>query len=161
MKRPSEGEFGKALRAVDGLVLEVYKPPDDARLWKPCDYMVWFVDPVATPDGGAAAAWFEVKDMTAAATFPRSELRPAQLQGIRAAERVGMPYWLAIYWRKHQLWTISDAIRVVRWFESGDDLPGPRVTSIPLTTLESRFGISSSKQQLSSTLKGVLLGEVD
>jgi len=151
MKRPSEGEFGAALRAID-LRLYVFKPGDDMRNWKPCDYMVWLA-----PFHGARTGdtfWFEVKDTDAVNTFSFKELRPAQRQGIADAVRVGIPYWLAVYWRRHQSWTISDATRLVAYAVD------PATKSVSRELLMSRFGVQSSKALLSSTLKSILLGEV-
>lgn len=164
-KRSSEGDFGAALRDVD-LQSVVYKPPDDARNRKPCDFMVWHreFNPACsmTPREEVVATWFEVKDVDAVDAFPFSELRPSQLAGIHDAKRIGIPYWLAVYWRRHKLWTISNAERVLAWreiHEGSNNEPYP--TSIPFTLLESRFGISSTKRQLTSALKQVLLGEAD
>ena len=154
MKRPSEGQFGAALRDVD-VAMIVYKPPDDARNRKPCDFMAWHHNydfPRST--------WFEVKDVDTVDAFPFSELRPSQLQGIRDAERIGIPYWLAVYWRRHRAWTISDAVRVLGW---RDDIPALEVrnqTSIPRELLMSRFGIDATPATLTSVLKSVLLGDV-
>jgi len=147
VKRPSEGQFGAALRDVD-LNAIVYKPPDDARNWKPCDFMVWLqwgegVDP----------SWFEVKDVTSVNSFAFSELRPAQLAGIRDAERIGIPYWLAVYWRRHGAWTISDAARVVKEKEGG-------AKSVSRELLMSRFGVDAEPSNLTSVLKSILLGEI-
>jgi hypothetical protein len=173
MKGPSEGVFGAALREVE-LLSVVYKPPDDARNWKPCDFMWWGpvehfngrVDDISEGPMLAHAVWFEVKDVaTAVESFPFAELRPSQLQGIRDAARVGIPYWLAVWWRRHKVWTISDAVRVLAWRDNTDghrphdESPPPK--SIPRVLLASRFGVDSTKQQLASTLKQVLLGEAD
>lgn len=167
-KRPSEGELGAALRAIDGLKTHVLRLPDPKSgegisNWKPADFIVWIASEY--PAGvmlEAATHWIEAKDTTAIGRFPFADLRPSQLAGIHDAERMGIPYWLAIYWRGAREWTISDAVRVVAWQKGqADTIPGPPPTSIPKTLLESRFGVSSSKAQLSSTLKGVLLGEVD
>lgn len=156
MKRGSEGVFGGALRQVD-LRMTVYKPPDDARLWKPCDYMAW-----ATPGPDLSGvmpppwtAWFEVKDVDAVNAFSLRELRPSQLQGMHEAWRVGIPYWLAVWWRRHKSWTISNMHRYKA------DIPEGEVpTSIDRVLLMSRYGIQSTTGQLASTLKSVLLGEV-
>lgn len=154
MKGPSEGKFGEALRAVD-LSMVVYKPPDDARLWKPCDFMVWLADIRVGLDGGAVPSWFEVKDVKAVDSFPVAEIRPSQMQGIRDAARVGIPYWLAVWWRRHSSWTVSDAVKLIKAYE------GQSPTSIPRTLLMSRFGLESTQAQLTSNLKMVLLGEAD
>lgn len=154
-KRASEGAFGEALRRTD-LRASVYKPPDDARNWKPCDYMVWYSygDDF---DGRVfvRTAWFECKDIDAVETFPLSELRPSQLRGLDDAYRVGIPYFLAVYWRRHRLWTISDLIRFKESVPEGE-VP----TKISRNDLMTRFGIESTPAHLTSTLKAVLLGEV-
>jgi len=159
MKGVSEGNFRAALSKVD-LSLVIYKPPDDARLWKPCDYMVWQPDGA----GGNEGWWFEVKDLDDkhVNTFPLSELRPSQLQGIRDAARVGIPYWIAIWWRRHRSWTVSDAHKITGWWRdeiavNTDPIRKPK--SIDRTLLMSRFGLESTQAQLSSNLKMVLLGE--
>lgn len=144
MKRASEGEFGKALRGID-LRLYTYKPPDDARNWKPCDYMVWF-----TEDDSVKCSWIECKDVDAVDSFSLAELRPAQKQGIAEAARLGIPYWVAVWWRRHRFWTISDGARLV---EHGG-------TSVPRVLLMSRYGVQTTSAQLGSTIKSVLLGEV-
>lgn len=150
MKRESESLFGEALRNCDVSAF-VYKPPDDARNRKPCDFMVWFarLDDTGLTSG---SAWFEVKDTRAVNTFNFKELRPAQLQGAREAQRVGIPYWLAVYWRVHRHWTISDLgkIMAASW----------PLTSITRMQLMSRYGIDSEPIMLRSTLKDVLLGGV-
>lgn len=155
MKRASEGEFGKALRAVD-LEPFVYKPADDARNWKPCDFMVWYQPPLVhryegqeNHPGRPSVAWFEVKDTDAVETFPLSAFRPAQRQGVEEACGLGIPYWIAIWWRRHREWTISDAKRVI---DHGQ--------STPRELLSSYFGIDTTSAQLRQTLKAVLLGEV-
>lgn len=145
MKRSSEGFFGAALRSVD-LALVVYKPPDDARLWKPCDYFSW-VDYGGSP----RPDWWEVKDVDAVDVFNAKEIRPSQMQGIDEAARIGIPYHLAVYWRRHRSWTISDAVRVLAHLRSEG--------RVSRTLLMSRFGIQSSPSQLGSTLKSVILGE--
>jgi hypothetical protein len=170
MKRPSEAEFGAALRAVD-LRLYVFKPSDRDINWKPCDFMTWLDSGHDDADAGPGVIrhqvypnWFEVKDVDAVNAFPFSELRPSQYQGIADADRVGIPYWLAVYWRRHKAWTISDAVKVIEWklqqVAAATDLAGIQPKSIDRTLLMSRFGVESSKSLLSSTLKSVLLGEV-
>lgn len=159
-KLASEGQFGAALRAVD-LDVVVFKPGDDMRNRKPCDFMVWYVDGGAllsdTPNRAAVSTWFEVKDVDAVETFPLAELRPSQLQGIRDAERVGIPYFLAVYWRRHRTWTISDAVKLLAATQGLITIR----KSVRRSVLASRFGIDSSPGQLSSTLKAVLLGDLD
>lgn len=186
-KRPSEGSFGKALRDVD-LSMYVYRPPDPksgegVSNWKPCDFMVWTrsVDGVslswdasglvkagaASMTGIAVSAWFECKDTDAVNAFPFADIRPSQLAGIRDAARLGIPYWLAIWWRRHRSWTVSDGWRMLNW-KRDQELEGSEshgttvaVTSIDRTLLMSRFGLETTQAQLTSNLKAILLGEAD
>lgn len=161
-KRDSEPAFGAALRHVS-LAVVVYKPPDDARNWKPCDYMVWVEasDHVVDEHAFPKPVWFECKDVDAIDVFNwRREMRQSQLQGIREAKRIGIPYWLAIYWRKHRHWTISDAVALYDHTRlRPDHLIAAR--TFRRTTLMSSLGIDSTPGQLESTLKGVLLGELE
>ncbi len=161
MKGPSEAEFRKALGATD-LSLFVYKPPDDARNRKPCDFMVW----IGHAGSRASSAWFEVKETDHVNTFPRSEIRAAQLLGIREARRLGIPYWLAIYWRRHRSWTIVDAVKLLDAESYATEVDGQKVylgvsRVWQRTTLMSRFGVESTTHQLASNLKQVILGEAD
>lgn len=200
MKRPSESEFGKALREVD-LRAYVYRLPDPktgfgVSNWKPCDFMVWFqhtgwsglsanriVKPERTqealhwlaehgpesslPDDfitlgrpGNQSAWFECKDTDQVNSFPFADMRPSQLAGIADAQRVGVPYFLAIYWRKAKRWTISDAVRVMGWRQDEAETRG-YIPSISRELLMSRFGFDAAPRDLSQTLKAAMLGELN
>lgn len=167
-KRPSEAAFGVALRAVDESVpIYVYRVPDPkfgggVTNWKPCDWMVWTlahsIDFATDPPGSAPlklvdVAWFETKDSDAIKTFSWTEIRKSQMQGVRTAKRIGIPYWLAVYWRRYKLWTISDAVRMLPAIERGD-------RNISRDLLQTRYGVASSPLQLTSTLKSILAGEV-
>jgi hypothetical protein len=154
MKRLSEGQFGAALRSCDVASI-VYKPPDDARTWKPCDYMVW-INWDNDLRAGSRSIWFEVKDVDAVAAFPFSELRPAQMKGIHDAARIGIPYWLAVYWRRERDWSISDAAKVLAWRDQQESV----ATSVPRELLVSRFGIDATPATLTSVLKSVLLDDI-
>lgn len=146
-KTLAEANFGKALRDID-IASVVYKPPDDAHNWKPCDYMVW----IGTQDDYPGSLWFEVKDVNLVGVFPRSELRPSQRAGIRDAARVGIPYYLGIWFRKASMWTVADGRRVLEWFDANSD-----AKSIPRTLLQSRYGVDATGHQLTSVLKSVIL----
>lgn len=167
MKRPSEAAFGKALRDVDDSVpTYVYRLPDPKMPAgvsnpKPCDFMAFSWSEAGTigPDGipfrFVDVAWFEVKDITAVEMFNASaELRPSQVQGIRIAQRIGIPYWVAVYWRRHKSWTISDGIRIRQHLlETGDN-------SVSRDLLQTRFGVQAFPRDLTSTLKSLMAGEV-
>jgi hypothetical protein len=156
MKRASEGKLGEALRGMDLEPLIVYKPPDDARNWKPCDFMVWW-GTGAVVEGAIrrGSAWVEAKDTPNAMVFPFAELRPSQIKGIRDAGAVGFPYLLCIWWRPAQRWTISDAVRVLAWFEDiGGEGREPK--SIPRELLMSRFGVDADNSRLGMTIKTIL-----
>lgn len=156
MKRDSEGKFGKALRDVD-LPTYVYKIPDvpGPTNFRPCDYLVWFDHGFGEPlSGDARSAWFECKDIDALNSFNLNLIRPAQRRGVDEARFLGVPYWLAIYWRRRNLWTISDMAKVV-----DTKIWGLVPVSLTFTDLSARYGIDSSPAQLAMNLKAVLLGE--
>lgn len=170
MKRASEGDFGKALRAVDDSVpTYVYRLPDPkagagVSNWKPCDFMAFSlahsIDFATDPPGSPPmklvdVAWFECKDTDAVNAFPLADIRPSQWQGVTTALRLGIPYWLAVYWRRHRSWTISDAGRIHL-----AHLQGPRPTSISRDHLMTRYGVQSSPRELTSYLKSILAGEL-
>lgn len=147
-KRASEAAFGLALRNVD-LDVEVYKPSDMDMNMKPCDFMVWI------PRGYENdRAWFEVKDVDTLDRFSFRNVRKSQWNAMRRARRLGIPYWLAIYWRRRRLWTISDTGKLLDMIEGKDD------TWTSFVLLHTRLGIDSEPANLVSTLKSVLLGEV-
>jgi len=158
----SEIAFGAALRAIDDSVPTfVYRPPDlpGPSQGKPADFMVWGLgDADIAPDLRGKfvdVAWFECKELGAAVaeSFPCRLVRPSQRQGIREAMRVGIPYWLAVYWKRHKAWTISDAVRL----EATGDLDR---TSLQRALLNSRYGIDATPATLTSVLKSLMAGEV-
>ena len=148
-KRASEAALGLALREVE-LMIYVYKPPDGVNTnLKPCDYMVWF-----GVNGFVVPAWFEAKDVDSVKAFNLKELRPSQVNGIRDASRVGLEYWVGIYWRRHRKWTISNGAKLLGWWDEG------HYPSVSYELLSSRFGIDTDPRNLVSTLKDVLMGDV-
>lgn len=154
MKGPSEGRFRELLSDVDLPGLIIYKPPDDARNWKPCDFMLWWP---GTNDMGVpgfrptpASAWVEVKDVNVVNIFPLDELRPSQRAGIRQADEIGLPYVLAIWWRRRNGWTFSNAAAVL----------GTGARTVAYTDLVSTYGIDAPAAKASSILRSVLEGEV-
>lgn len=147
MKGDSEGKVRAALKAID-LTQIIYKPPDDARNWKPCDFMLF---------REGRAQWLEVKDLpTQVGTFPMAELRPSQRQGILEAWDNRIPYWLVCWWRRRQVWSISDAHSVLMLAQT----EGHTATGISYPMLTGRLGVESQPRLLSSTLKQALLGEL-
>jgi len=143
VKGRSEPAFRAALNGLDEDFI-VYKPPDDARNWKPCDFMVWY-----GLAGVAQSVWFEVKETPNVGVVDVMKLlRPAQKAGIERAHEVGVDYYIAVYWKRHEDWTILDAWRVVTF-------PDRR----PLTRKEcmSRFGVHAYPRDLATTARAVLL----
>ncbi len=146
MKGPTEGQVRSALGSIDLDGLVVYKPPDDARNWKPCDYMVWWW--ADGPDDQVKSEWVEVKQTGAAGTLSVSVIRPAQRQGILSAVRAGIPYWLLVYWTRHGDWTVS-RIR---------SLPEKGWTRVQLA---SSLGTKCNTRDLAPVLRMAFLGELD
>ncbi len=111
MKGTTEARARDALKQAG---LFVYKPPDDARNWKPCDFFTWqaggTVD-VATdcgdhmvksqvPIGLSLSRWIEVKQVSVSAlTLGATDIRPSQRAGIGTAAHLKIPYWLLIWWQ--------------------------------------------------------------
>ena len=151
-KGPSEARFREALRDID-LELDFYKPPDDARNWKPSDYIVW-----SRYDSLTTSFFFEVKQTPALERFPFADIRPSQRDGIRRARRLHIPYLLVVWWPRHKLWTISDAVALFDWY---DQLPaGAKPLSVSRGDLLSTFGADATSATLPAMLKQVLLGEL-
>lgn len=164
-KRQSESFLGAALREID-LATYVYKPPDQAGNWKPCDFLVWVktlaggngeLEPVEVVD----SFWFEAKDETAIETFNwKGQMRPAQITGIRDAERLGIPYYVAIYWRKHREWTISDGVKLYRATRVKPDGRAGVLAFKRRALGAGPLGIDATPGNLTSVLKAVILGEL-
>lgn len=150
MKGPSEGIVSRALRsAFDDEPNFVYKPPDDARNWKPCDFMVWWYL------GGDHSAWVEAKQTPNKTVFNIKDIRTSQESGIRTAMRLRIPYLLVIRWKSDGMWSIVDAVGLFDWL--GRQLPGYCPTSVERVALESRWGVSCATGQLSSMLRAALI----
>lgn len=157
MKRGSEDRVREALSDMD-LDTWIYKPPDDARNWKPADYIVW-VNPPDPPElksgtqdrlllAIAKTSFVEVKDVDAVRLFNLKELRPAQKNAILRSAVMGIPYWVVVWWRRHGKWTISPGIRLV---EAG--------RSLTFVEMTSSHGIEAEPHLLASTLRMVLVDE--
>lgn len=140
----SQDVMRDALSRIDGMV--VFKPADDSRNWKPCDYMAWwksYDETVAAKDQGCAA-WIEVKQNDRLRAW-KPELRPAQAAGAKQAAEIGLPYIVAVYWKKRNYWTLH------QWS-----------ATLPAMTFEeavSRYGVGTMPSTLSVVLAGVLNGE--
>lgn len=155
MKGTSEAKVRAALNDM-GMDVLVYKPPDDARNWKPADFMVWWDNnelPEAPPI--PRSAMIEVKESPGKFTFPIRDLRPSQLLGMRMAAAVGLPYLLVIWWPRLSRWTISNAWQVANWI--GDH---PHATSLDYGWLNSVAGMDCTTRDLAPILRSALLGEV-
>lgn len=153
MKGPSEGIFREALAAIDIEPKFIHKPPDDARNWKPCDFMLWYSAHINSYHNGyAGSAWFEVKETPNLSSFPLSEIRASQWRGIGTARDLGFPYFLAIRWKTGGMWSLVDAVRLDNWLAGVAEIP----KSVGRVDLDSRFGVSCSPGQLSSTIRAAL-----
>lgn len=130
MKGDSEARVGAAIRAITGAY--AYKPPDDARNRKPCDFFVWrraIERPNDVWDLPLECTWVEVKDQMGT-SLPASGIRSSQRAGVAEAMRLGIPYWLVVRWRSvtiaqsrgtGPLWTahlLSDPMRGELWKEA-------------------------------------------
>lgn len=153
MKGTSEARVAAALRDSDIPTL-VIKLPDDARNWKPADHIAFSRLP--QEHGGLTPAMFEVKDTPAVRWWPVKDLRPSQRGGIREATRIGMRYWVVIWWRTRKLWTVSDGQRILEAIEE----PATPPTSLDYGWLRSVAGLDCSEADLGMVLRAVRLGEV-
>ncbi len=119
MKGTTEARARDALKQAG---LFVYKPPDDARNWKPCDFFTWQrltgvkvaeereVISLLAPAGKEYALgggvglslsrWIEVKQVSVSAlTLSATDIRPSQRAGIGTDAHLHIPYWLLIWWQ--------------------------------------------------------------
>jgi hypothetical protein len=103
VKGTSEARVAAAIRKVPGAY--AYKPPDDARNRKPCDYFAWWLPQDSTGEEIAHSIWFEVKQTPNLERVSGDIVRPSQRAGIADAMRLGIPYWVVIWWSSHRLWT--------------------------------------------------------
>ena len=158
VKGPSEAIFREALTAIDITPKFIYKPPDDARNWKPCDYMLWIPQWLGgAPPQVATSAWFEVKESPNLGSFLLSEIRPSQWRGIVTAKQLGFPYFLAVRWKRNGMWSLVDAVRLADWRHGhGPDPAKVGVVTVSRVALESRFGVSCEPGQLSSMIRAAL-----
>lgn len=157
----SEGKVREALlAAMDLEEIHLYKPVDVAggQNPKPADFMAWWSGeylPSAAGVDVARSAWIEVKQSPSARTFPLREVRASQRQGMRVAQRVGLPYWLAVYWPSGiTSWTITRGIDVLAALDVG-------TVSLRRGTGAGAFLVECLSAQLGSMLRACLLGEYD
>lgn len=149
-KGPAEREVNNAIQVLaQDEPIFAYKPPDDARNRKPCDFFVWMP---------GHTAWVEVKETRQLTRWPIDELRPAQRLGITLARKVGVPYLLVIRWTSDEFpswWTLSDGAKVLEWIR---DNPGEK--SVPVELLKSRFGVDCRPHELGSFIRAAMMGEL-
>jgi hypothetical protein len=151
MKTDAEARVRAALTELGSNVV-TWKPPDDARNWKPADFLVWHaLGLVSMP---ARSAMIEVKVVDQLTSFPLTELRKNQRAAIRQAARIRLPYWLVVWWRRRQPaeWTVSNASRLIRDLDT-QYTPAGWPTSVPHQLLRSRYGIEAASDRV---LPGVL-----
>lgn len=172
MKGQSEATVRAALmRLAEDMPMVVYKPPDDARNWKPADFLVWFAGDrfVEAEDGidhlnPVGSAMFEVKDNALVDTLAIKELRPNQRKSIREAMAIGLPYWLVVWWRRKQRWTVSDAAKVLTHIRDEEDRGKADHTYIPraptFSHLSSFMGVDCTTETLPGTIGVALRGEL-
>lgn len=98
MKGTSEERVAEALRRLPRV--DAYKPPDDSRNAKPCDFLVWYMG----TDEWAHSLWLEVKQERGA-SLRSDQIRPSQRAGVARAMRLAIPYWLVIWWATPGWWT--------------------------------------------------------
>lgn len=108
MKGTSERAAGEALREVMGFV---YKPPDDARNWKPADFLCWGIPRNSLADERTRSVWVEVKDGRGLGKIPASAIRKSQLAGIQQAMDLHIGYFILVRWGTSApyTWTILEA----------------------------------------------------
>lgn len=146
MKGTSEAKVRAALtRLAEDMPMVVYKPPDDARNWKPADFLVWL--------NGQQSAMIEVKDNRGLNTYPLADLRPNQRKSIHEAAAIGLPYWLVIWWRRRNAWTVSNAVRLLT--EADYDF-----SSVGWQQLAGIWGVDCTTETLPSTIGAALRGEL-
>jgi hypothetical protein len=186
MKGPSEGKVREALEALAvDMPLLFYKPPDDARNWKPADFLVWWGVSAANmtwvlkggesfeipkpgrievmPAGasievlrtGAGSAFIEVKDNPNLRGYNTVDLRPVQRAWMRHAARIGVAYWLVMWWHKRHLWSVSDAAKVIHAIDSNPSTP-----TFPFSLFITEYGVDTDTAHLAGTLGAALRGEI-
>jgi hypothetical protein len=156
VKGASEARVREALTRLAGdMQLTWWKPPDDARNWKPADYLLWYtLDDDLRSFACGKSAMLEVKDNPALKGYSVADLRPIQRAWMHHAERVRVPYWLVIWWRRRQVWTVTAAAKVLAKIDEGE-------TNLPFTWLASVGGVDSANENLAGTLGAALRGEID
>ncbi len=155
MKGDSEARVRSALNEIardDTFPLTFLKLPDDARNWKPADFAVWWWIGM----GCVGSAFVEVKQTDAVLRFSLAEIRQSQWLGLRHAVRVGMHYWLVVWWTKRKRWTISPLERLVAVLP---DYLADHARSVPYDQLV-EIGIDADNRQLTMMLRAAFMGEL-
>ncbi len=151
-RKTSEITVGAALRSMDLRAL-VYKIPDDARNRKPADFLV-------VREGGRAA-FVEVKTNPNQRSFPMRAMRAEQLLAMQECYRLGIPYWLVVWWPKGEhagLYTVSNTNRLMR--NVNDKWDGEWPHMLAFSELRD-MGDACLGLRLTSYLAAALRGEFD
>lgn len=153
----SEDQVKAALARIDGLL--VYKPPDDARNWRPADFLIWWDGNVLK---GAPkiprAGMLEVKQNDRKLIWHwtgggAESLRPSQLAAVAKCNALGMPYFVAVYWKSRRYWTLH---RIDQWLGIGI----PYVdTPLRWEDAITRYGVGAAPVNLADTLAGLIHGD--
>lgn len=153
----SEGEIRRALVDMD-LETMIFKPadmPGPSQNQKPADYIVWWREdridswPITN---SSRAALVEVKSTTQKRWWSfrdPAQLRPSQVLAMRDAQRIGLPYFVAIHLAAHRRWGITDGDRVLARLDRDD-------ANYPFA----EFPISCAPHELASHLRMALVGEI-
>ena len=151
----SEDRVRAALHGHEGML--VYKPPDDARNWKPADFLCWWGGELVIPgetvsfESQVRSAMLEVKQNPLKALWHvvgtgGESLRPNQLAAAKGAWAVGLPYVIAVYWKQLRRWSIH------RWNPGFPD-------TMSWHEAVSRYGVEAEGTALPLILRGVLEGD--
>lgn len=147
MKGTSEAAFSAALReAATELHMLFWKPPDDARNWKPADFFAWR-ETAESPDLRASFArpyFFEVKQTTNLG-FATIALRPTQRVWLEDGSKIGISCWIAVWWKNVGIWQFWNVNR-----RGLPDRPFAVKSALP----------DATPANLASVIKGIMRGEV-
>lgn len=153
----AESKVREALARIDGLL--TYKPPDDARNWKPADWLLWWdANELLGAPPITRCGMLEVKQNDRQRIWHWTQggsesLRPIQLAAVARCRTLGMPYFVAVYWKGRSYWTLH---RVDRWL----GIDGPTVeTPISFDDAVTKYGVGTAPANLLATLSGLIRGD--